>query len=604
MNVIHAGEAQRVRLKSLRAELKRRRLAGFIVPRGDAHQGEYVAPGAERLAWLTGFTGSAGTAVILRDRAALFVDGRYTVQAANQMDTFQFEIRHLTDEPPGAWIEDHLRARGRLGFDPWLHTPAQLDGYRRACKRAGGRLVAMADNPVDAVWDDRPPPPLAPVVRHDERFTGESSASKRRRVAEALRKDAADAAVLSAPDSVCWLLNIRGGDVPYAPLVLAFAIVRADGSVQLFVDSRKLSPESREWLGPDVTADSPDRLGPALDRMGTARETVRVDRDGTPEWIVARLKTVGAEITFGADPCTLPKATKSDVELNGIRAAHVRDGASLTRFLAWLAREASGGGVTEMSAAERLAAFRQENEHYRGASFPTISGAGGNGAIVHYRVTPATDRRLEAGTLYLVDSGGQYLDGTTDVTRTVAIGEPAEEMRARFTLVLKGHIAIATARFPKGTTGPQLDALARLALWRAGLDYDHGTGHGVGFYLGVHEGPQRISKVPNRVPLAPGMVISNEPGYYKTDEYGIRIENLVVVTKVDMPEWAEKEFYGFETLTLAPIDLALVDARMLSQEERDWLDRYHGRVRETLAPIMDPETAAWLARATRPLSAE
>jgi len=588
----------------LRGQLKQRRLGGFIVPRSDAHQGEYVAPGAERLAWLTGFTGSAGTAVILRDRAALFVDGRYTVQAAVEIDGSLFEIHHSTESPPAAWIEAQLRPRGRLGFDPWLHTPAQLDSYRVACGKADGRLAAVTDNPIDALWSDRPPPPKTPVVLHGEQFSGESSASKRRRVADALRKDRVDAAVLCAPDSVCWLLNIRGGDLPYAPLVLAFAILRASGAVEIFVDPGRLTDKLRESLGPEVTVSSPDELGVVLDRMGGTKDKVRLDRDGTAEWIVARLRKAGAEIDFGTDPCAMPKAIKNDAEVEGIRAAHVRDGASLTCFLAWLSRQAPGDGVTELTAAERLAAFREDNEHYRGASFPTISGGGGNGAIVHYRVRPETDRALEAGTLYLVDSGGQYLDGTTDVTRTVAIGEPSEEMRTRFTLVLKGHIAIATAWFPKGTTGSQLDVLARAALWRAGLDYDHGTGHGVGFYLGVHEGPQRISKLPNRVPLAPGMIVSNEPGYYKTDEYGIRIENLVVVNKIKTPQGGDKKLLGFETLTLAPIDLALVDDRMLSEGERGWLDRYHARVRETLTPILNPETAAWLERATRPLSQE
>ncbi len=601
MNMIQAAKAHSERVASLQADLKHRHLAGFIVPRGDAHQGEYVAPCSERLAWLTGFTGSAGMAVILRDRAALFVDGRYTAQASTQVDVSLFEIRHVTDEPPGDWIEAHLHPRGRIGYDPWLHTPAQLDRYREACKKAGGTLVAVADNPIDTLWSDRPPPPMAPVVAHDERFAGESSAAKRRRVAETLRKDRQDAAVLSAPDSICWLLNIRGGDVPHAPLVLAFAILRSDGSVTLFVDPGKPGPGLGEWLGPDVSVAPPGRLGAALDEAGAANAIVRVDREGTPKWIVERLKKAGAAIAHGADPCELPKAIKSDAELRGIRAAHVRDGASLTRFLAWLSREAPNGTVTELSAVDRLAAFREQNEHYRGPSFATISGSGGNGAIVHYRVTPATDRPLEPGSLYLVDSGGQYLDGTTDVTRTVAIGQPSDEMRTRFTLVLKGHIALATARFPKGTTGSQLDVLARSALWRAGLDYDHGTGHGVGYYLSVHEGPQRISKLPNRAALMPGMVVSNEPGYYKANEYGIRVENLVAVTRIDMPEGTEREFYGFETLTLAPIDRNLVDPGLLSEEERGWLDGYHARVRETLTPLVDPETAAWLDQATQPL---
>jgi len=589
------------RLTALRAELRRRGLAGFVVPRSDEHQGEYVAARAERLAWLTGFTGSAGTAVVLDHQAALFVDGRYTVQAAAEVDAAWYSIHHATQEPLSDWLARELPPAARLGYDPWLHTPNQVAILNRACARAGARAVPVPGNPIDRIWRDRPPPPIAPVVPHPHRFAGESSKAKRAAVAEVLRKQHQDTAVLAQPDSIAWLLNIRGGDLPYTPTALAFALLAADGRVRLFLDARKLTAAARATLDEAVAVVPPAALGAALDRLGADRQTVRLDPDGAPEWVARRLRRAGATVVEAADPCALPKATKNAVELAGIRAAHVRDGAALTRFLAWLPAAAAGSALTESAAADRLAACRAAGEHYRGPSFPTISAAAGNGAIVHYRVTPATDRTLVPGSLYLVDSGGQYLDGTTDVTRTIAVGEPAAEMRERFTLVLKGHIALARAQFPRGTTGSQLDALARTALWRAGLDYDHGTGHGVGAYLGVHEGPQRISKLPSRVALQPGMVISNEPGYYKAGAYGIRIENLVAVTVAPPPPGAELELLEFETLTLAPIDRRLIDAERLDDGEAGWLDGYHGRVRETLTPLLDERTAAWLDEVTRPI---
>jgi len=592
-----------VRLEDLRRELKRRRLSGFVVPRADEHQGEYVARQAERLAWLTGFTGSAGTAIVAADRAALFVDGRYTVQAREQADGDLFEVRHLTEEPAEDWIADVFPDGGRLGYDPWLHTPAQLATLRKGCKRAGARLVPVRDNPVDAVWAARPPAPIAPVVTYPEILTGLSSDEKRQRVAEALDRDGDDAAVISAPDSIAWLLNLRGGDIPFTPIFLAFAIVHADASVEVFIDSRKLLPGLSEGLGDEVYFSPPAGFEVALARLGEAGLAVRVDPQATPAAIVEWLKKAGADVTHGADPCAIPKSIKNAAELDGVRSAHVRDGAAVARFLVWLAEEAPKGELTETAAADRLEAFRSEGERFRGLSFETISAAGPHGAIVHYRVQPDTDRRLEPGSLYLVDSGAQYLDGTTDVTRTVAIGDPSVEMRQNFTRVLKGHIAIATARFPKGTTGSQLDTLARVALWDAGLDYDHGTGHGVGAYLGVHEGPQRISKIPNRVALEPGMVISNEPGYYREDAYGIRIENLVAVIALEPVDGAEKDLLGFEPLTLAPIDRSLVDATMLTTKEVEWLDAYHDRVRGALESLMPAEFRDWLVGATRPISA-
>jgi Xaa-Pro aminopeptidase len=603
------GEGDRhARLVILRTQLESRNLQGFLVPRADEHQGEYVPPRAERLAWLTGFTGSAGMAVILRDRAALFVDGRYTLQAPAEVDTSDYEIRHLIEETPERWLAERLAperrgtpAEPRVGYDPWLHTPDQLERLRAALARAGAHLVPMDENPIDAVWRDQPPPPLGPVVPHPPVFAGRDANDKLLEIASVIATDRQDAAVLGAPDSLAWLFNIRGGDVPYAPLPLGFAIVGADASARLFVDPRKLTPAVRRHLEAFATLETPRALGTALAQLGLDRRKVRVDGASIPSWIHDRLTAAGATVVPGADPCLLPKARKNAAELKGMRAAHRRDGAALVRFLAWLEREAPRGGVTEVSAARRLDAFRRMDPACRGPSFPTIAGAGPNGAIVHYRASGKTDRHLEPGGLFLVDSGGQYLDGTTDVTRTVAVGTPSDEMRDRFTRVLKGHIAIAAALFPKGTTGSQLDPLARRALWEAGLDYDHGTGHGVGCYLSVHEGPARISKLPNRVALEPGMVLSDEPGYYKIGAYGIRIENLLAVKAAPAPEGAERDLLGFEVLTLAPIDRALIDKPLLDAREIAWLDAYHARVRETLTPLVDAETARWIEKATRPL---
>ena len=583
------------RLDALRAELKRQGLDGFVVPHADEFQNEYLPPSAERLAWLTGFTGSAGVAVVLADRAAAFTDGRYRLQIREQVDGELYDIRHITEEPPKDWVAEYLPQGGRLGYDPWLHTEKSLEVWCKAAERAGGELVAAEANPLDALWSDRPPEPAAPVVPHDLAHAGESSDEKRRRVGESLAEKGADAAVITAPDSIAWLLNIRGGDVEHTPLPLSFAILYGDGRVEWFVDPAKTGPALAAHLGEEVTARGRDEFEPALWALGNSR--VLADPAGTAALVFERLGKAGAKIVREADPCQLPKACKNDVEIAGTRAAHRRDGAALTRFLAWLAAQGPEGGVSEIAAAERLREFRYENAEIRDLSFRTISGSGANGAIVHYTVTSESDRTLQAGELYLVDSGAQYPDGTTDVTRTVAIGVPTPEMRDRFTRVLKGHIAIATVRFPKDTTGSQLDVLARHALWQAGLDYDHGTGHGVGSYLGVHEGPQRISKIPNTVALKPGMIVSNEPGYYREGAFGIRIENLVCVTSVEI-DGAEKEMLGFETLTLAPIDRNLVDAALLTPAETEWLNAYHARVRETLAPLVDNKTAQWLEQAT------
>jgi Xaa-Pro aminopeptidase len=594
---LYRGDTEE-RLTQLRLELKRRGAGGFLVPRTDEYQGEYVPASAQRLGWLTGFTGSAGLAIVLPELAAIFVDGRYTLQAASEVDGRLFQHRHISDDPPVTWIAASLKAGEALGYDPRLHTLGEVERYRAAAEKAGGRLVALEDNPIDTVWLDRPPPPLAPVVPHESRFAGESGDIKRSRIASSLAEAKADAVVLTAPDSIAWLLNIRGGDVPHTPLPLSFAVLHRDASVDLFIDARKLTPGLDTHLGPAVRIVEPPSFGAFLERLVADGKRVQADPSSAAAWVFDRL---GPTALRAPDPCQLPKACKNTVELQGTREAHRRDGAALTRFLAWLARNAPSGTLREIAVSDRLEAFRREGNLFRDLSFPTISGAGANGAIVHYHATAATERVLETGTFYLVDSGAQYLDGTTDVTRTIAIGAPTSEMKDRFTRVLKGHIALATCRFPKGTTGSQLDALARASLWQAGLDYDHGTGHGVGSYLGVHEGPQRISKLPNNQALLPGMIVSNEPGYYKTGAFGIRIENLVVVTKLEPMGEGGREIFGFETITLAPIDRNAIDKSLLDPHEIAWLDVYHARVRDELTPMLDAEAAPWLAQATQPI---
>jgi len=588
------------RLTDLRAELKRRDLDGFVVPRADEHQGEYVPRRSQRLAWLTGFGGSAGLAVVLTDRAAIFVDGRYTLAVRAEVDTDAFVPHQVPEQSPEAWIAENLPRGGKLGFDPWLQTVDGYERFARACQRAGGAFVPVESNPVDAVWRDRPPAPLAPVLPHPVEYAGETSEAKRSRIAAAIAAKGADVALITAPDSIAWLLNVRGGDVPRTPFALGFALLHTDGHVDLYMDRRKVPDRTLAWLGNAVTVAPPDELGSALDMLGKMAKRVLIESATAPYWAATRLQAAGVAIVRDVDPVALPKACKNGVELEGIRQAHRRDGAAVSRFLGWLDRESKSGKLREIEVSDRLQALRQETGKLRDLSFDTISGAGPNGAIVHYRASGATERTLEPGNLYLVDSGGQYRDGTTDITRTVAIGTPSAEMRDRFTRVLKGHIALAMARFPAGTTGSQLDTLARYALWQVGLDYDHGTGHGVGAYLSVHEGPQRISKIPNAVALQPGMIVSNEPGYYKPGAYGIRIENLLAVREVGI-EGADRRYLDFETLTLAPIDLACIEPTLLTEAERLWLNDYHRRVREAVAPQVDDATRPWLMEATRPL---
>ncbi len=587
------------RLAALRAEHGRRGLAGMLVAHSDEYLGEYVALGSQRLTWLTGFAGSAGMAIVLQDRATILVDGRYTLQVREQVDGALYEVRHVTDNPATDWIAEHL-GTGKLGYDPWHFTERRLEAFRSAAKKAGGELVAMESNPIDAVWTGKPPAPLSPIVPHPLQFSGESHGEKRGRLGAALTKDGVDAAVLTATDSIAWILNVRGGDVPNTPLPLSFAILFADGTVDWFVDARKLAPATREHLGDAVEVRDIAAFGAGLDALAGKR--VLADPGMTNAWVFDRLAAAKATVVRGKDPVQLPKARKNKTELGGTRAAHVRDGAALAKFFAWLAAEAPKGGLDEMTTSDKLAHFRAAGQNFRGLSFDTISGAGPNGAVVHYRATAETNRKIERNSIYLVDSGGQYLDGTTDVTRAIAIGTPTAEMRDRFTRVLKGHIQLALARFPEGVSGPQLDVLARLPLWQAGIDFDHGTGHGVGSYLSVHEGPQGISARAEMQPLLPGMIVSNEPGYYKAGAFGIRIENLVTVIEGEPASGSEKKTLAFETLTLAPIDRALIEPKLLAPEERAWLDGYHARVRATITPLVDTATAAWLKAATAPIA--
>ena len=594
----------------MREELKRQGLDGFVVPISDEHMSEYVGAYAQRLAWLTGFAGSAGTAVVLLDPnaqpgAAMFVDGRYTLQVRDQVDGRFYAYESVPETSPAAWLGKHAPQGARIGFDPWLHGKAWVDCAGKALKNKDGELVAVERNPIDAIWADRPQPSLAPALVHDLANAGVSSEEKRTTVAKWLNDSGLDAAVIAALDSVAWLLNIRGTDVERTPVALSFVIAHADGTADLFIAPGKVTPELRAHLGNAVRIADAVAFMPALRQLSGKK--VAVDPDSAVQAIFGALKEAGAQIVQERDPCVLPKAIKNPVEQAGHRAAQARDGAALTRFLHWLSVEAPQGGVTEIDAAERLHGFRRDTGDLRDLSFDTISGSGPNGAIVHYRVSEETNRPLLPGSVYLVDSGGQYPDGTTDVTRTVWIGpgKPPAEVKDRFTRVLKGHIALARAVFPKGTAGHQLDGLARFHLWQAGVDYAHGTGHGVGSFLSVHEGPQRIGKAAGgqggtAQDLLPGMILSNEPGYYKTGEYGIRIENLQLVEPREITG-AEGEYFGFETLTFAPIDRALVEPTLLDADERAWWNAYHTRVREIVGRQLEGDALAWLEAQCAPL---
>ena len=589
------------RLAALRDQLARDGVAGFVVPLTDEHMSEYVGGYAQRLAWLTGFGGSAGSAAVLGAKAAMFTDGRYTLQVRAQVDGGLFDYVAVPATSTTDWLVANANPGDRIGFDPWLHTRDWVRATGTALAAKGASLIALAANPVDAVWADRPLPSTARLEVHADEFAGETSAAKRERIAMGLRERGATTAVVTALDSIAWVLNVRGKDVDHTPVALAFALLHADATADLFVDAAKLSPEVRAHLGPTVRIADRAAFPAALAALGG---TVVVDPTSAVAAVFEALG--GATIIEARDPCVVPKAVKNATEIAGSKAAHLRDGAALTRFLAWFAGEAPKGGLDEIGAAAKLRQFRGATNQLEDLSFDTISGSGPNGAIVHYRVSPETNRAIESDSLFLVDSGGQYRDGTTDVTRTLAVGRPSAEMRDRFTRVLKGHIALASAVFPDGTRGNQLDALARQFLWAAGLDYAHGTGHGVGSYLAVHEGPARIATAAGGYgamgdePIRAGMILSNEPGYYKANEYGIRVENLVLVEPREIAG-AEKTMLGFTTLTLAPIDRALIDVVLLTPAEVEWVDTYHGRVAAAVGPLLDDDARMWLDSSTLPL---
>ncbi|TCS14588.1 aminopeptidase P family protein [Caulobacter sp. BK020] len=583
----------------IRTAMARQGLDGFLVPHEDEHQNEYLPAANDRLAWASGFTGSAGAGVILKDRAAVFVDGRYTLQVREQVDQGVFEIRDLVEGGVPAYLETAPKG-AVIGYDARLHSPQALDGLKAAAARAGAALKPVAINPIDEAWGaERPAQPAAPVVPHPVQYAGEESASKRARVGSAVAALGADAAVITAPASIAWLFNIRGGDVIRSPLPLSQAVLRADGTARLFLDPAKVTDDLPVWLGNQVSLEAPEALDDALAEL--AGQKVVIDPAQSSAWYFDTLAEAGAEVVRAMDPCTLPRACKNAVEIAGTIEAHKRDGAALTRFLHWLATEGQVNPPDEKEAVAKLEAFREATGVLKDLSFDTIGAANGHGALPHYRPTERSNQRAAPGSLLLVDSGGQYLDGTTDVTRTVAIGEPTAEMVTRNTLVLKGHLAIARLRFPAGTTGSAIDAFARAALWSHGLDYDHGTGHGVGVYLGVHEGPQRISKAPNTIALQPGMIVSNEPGYYKDGEYGIRIENLEVVMPAEPVGTGDRPMHRFHALTLAPIDRRLVDKSLLSPEEIAQFDAYHARVVREIGPRVEPEVRAWLEEVCAPL---
>ncbi|TAL78605.1 MAG: aminopeptidase P family protein [Beijerinckiaceae bacterium] len=584
------------RIASLRAELARLGLDGFIVPRADKQQNEYVPASEERLAWLTGFTGSAGLAVVFKDRVALFVDGRYTLQVREQVDLAVVTPVALAETSPDKWLSQNLSAGAKLGYDPWLHTPGQIERFEKSAATAGAELVAVEPNPIDAIWRDRPAPPQGRVSRHLLRLAGESSQSKLARIANALGK--ADMLLVSDPHAVAWTFNIRGNDVAHTPLPLCFALIPKEGAPRLYVDPAKLDDDIRAYLTEFATLVEPERLESDIADLGAAKKQVLFDAATAPEKLTKILKDAGGGVEVGQDPIALMKARKNKAELEGTRRAHLRDAIAMVRFLHWFDAEAPKGKLTEIDAARALETFRRKSRKLKDVSFPTISAAGPNSAIPHYRVTNSSNRKIGKG-IFLVDSGAQYEDGTTDITRTIAIGKPTAEMRDRYTRVLKGNIAISRAVFPKGTSGAQIDALARNPLWQAGLDFDHGTGHGVGAYLSVHEGPQRIAKT-GTTPLESGMIISNEPGYYKAGDFGIRIENLVVVEPRKI-KGGERDMLGFETITLVPIDTRLIDLKLLDVDEQRWFNAYHARVRQALWPYLEGDVRKWLKAATKPL---
>ena len=597
--VVGGPDVGRASLPLLRAALKEAGLDGLYIPHDDEYQNEYLPACYERLAWATGFTGSAGAAFVFQKSAIVFVDGRYTLQVKQQLAPKLFDVGDLVDPGAFGWLAKQTLTGQKIGYDPRLMSPDALDKLTEAAAKAGATLVVVDPNPIDTAWTDRPSEPTQAVVPHDVAYAGESSSSKRARLGRALAEQKIDAAVITSPASIAWLFNIRGGDVSRTPLPLGRAFLFSDGQAELFLHPAKIGPELGQHLGNEVTLRPQNELERRLAKLEGKR--VSLDPSAASSWFFNTLKKGGAEVVRGADPVMLPRAKKNAVEIEGARKAHRRDGAALARFLRWYEAKGQTGEVSEIDCAMKVEEFREKTGELKDLSFNSISSAGPNAAINHYRPDTSTNRKLERGSLFLLDSGGQYLDGTTDVTRTLAIGDPSEEMKERNTRVLKGHIALSRVRFPKGTTGSALDILARLSLWEAGLDFDHGTGHGVGSYLGVHEGPHRISKAPNTVALEPGMILSNEPGYYKAGAWGIRIENLQVVTEAKPIPGGDRDMLGFETLTLAPLDKRLILPGLLTEQEWVWIDRYHARVLAEVGPLLDEDDRAWLAEACKPL---
>lgn len=597
------------RLSALREELKKRGLDGFVVPISDEHMSEYIGSYAQRLAWLTGFGGSVGSAVVLAHKAAMFVDGRYTVQVRDQVDGNLYDYCQIPKESIGAWIAANAGSGARIGYDPWLHTRGWADNVSQALAKIGAKLLPVDANPVDAVWEDRPAPSDAVVMVHDDSNAGQSSAEKRELVADWLKSEGLDGAVIGALDSIAWLLNIRGSDVDRTPVALSYVLAHADGMADLFIAPEKITPEVARHLGNAVTIRPRKEFESALQHLRDKK--IAVDPGSGVAAIFQTLEDAGATVVAARDPALLPKAVKNPVEQQGHRDAQARDGVAVSKFLHWLTKTAPAGGVTELDAAAKLREFREQTGMLKDLSFDTISAAGPHAALPHYRVDEDSNIPIAPGSVYLVDSGGQYVDGTTDITRTMWIepGEPSAEVKDRYTRVLKGHIAIALAVFPENTAGSQLDAFARQFLWQAGVDYAHGTGHGVGSFLAVHEGPQRIAKsgggqAGTDEPLQAGMFLSNEPGYYKAGEFGIRIENLVLVEPREIPG-AEGAYFGFETLTFVPIDRSMVDVGLLTREEIAWWNDYHAQVGEILLPQLtaptDADVRAWVEEGCRPL---
>ncbi|MDP2206142.1 MAG: aminopeptidase P family protein [Alphaproteobacteria bacterium] len=607
-----AAEPTGGRLAALRAEMAKRNIDGFFIPRADEFQGEYVPARAERLEWITGFTGSAGYAVALTDKAAFFTDGRYTLQAQTQVDQKDFEICSLSEDQPPAptmtpveWIEKNLPKDARFGIDPWVHTPNDIKKIRDAVERVDGTLVLLDDNPLDAAWTAQPPAPLAPVVPHPLQYAGKASDVKRQELANALTDAGADALAITLPEEICWLLNIRGGDVPCTPFALSYAIAHKDGTVDWFIDAEKVTDDTRAWVGTDVHLHPLEAFSGHIEKLAQDSKKIWIDPAAAPAKLEAIIEGTGAAPHIARSPLQLMKAKKNDVEIQGAINAHIRDGVAVARFLSALNEQGAAAKHDELSATQLLQDIRAEGENFRGLSFDTISGSGGNGAIVHYRSSETTNQPLLSGPVYLVDSGAQYLDGTTDITRTIAVDTPTQEMKENFTRVLRGHIAVAMAIFPEGTTGDKLDVKARAALKEVGLDFAHGTGHGVGSYLSVHEGPCGISPRATSVPLEPGMIISNEPGFYKAGEYGIRIETLVTVIDTGKTDENGKKLLGFKTLTLAPVDRNLIEPALMSDDELKWLNDYHAEVARTLTPLLekaDPKAAGFLKKSTQPIA--